>query len=598
MAAEVGDRSPVRTIRSHRLLTRPLLIAGVLAAAVFSLYVLHIGTALPTLDEDELIISMTAQSLAANGTDLFGNAWPLYMQMGAGSWFCPLIVYAIALVLKILPLSELAVRIPSVTIGVTNVVLMFFIARVLFRRDDVAVLAGTLLALTPSHFLFSRLALEYLYPVPFILGWLLCLSIYLKSGQEGWLIASTVALGFGVFSYIASLIMMPCYLALTGMLLLVRPKPLRAVGLAMAGFLVPVTVLFVPWFLKHPAALGAAVAHYQIYGSSHLDALQGLREMLGRPSIVARATTYWSYLNPSFLFVDLTATFVQSTRTAGVFLAPLSILVLLGFYRAVRGNDPRHLLLAFGFVTAPLAAAIAGEPYAIGRALELIPFGVLVAVVGVAYLWSGPQIALRRPMCLAVGGVAIAVAIGYACWALGTHGRLSASTPLLLLAGVGLVITGLASDLVASRLAVAVLISLGVLQFQHYVSDYFTEYQARASEAFRYNRRGALEYLIARSDTDPASDIYLYGLDRDVNVTTLYWKFYLLKHRRQESPPKTVIIGEGQPLNVSAIPVNGMILARANDQTVHALAASGWITPIASIPEPGEHPFYIVYRRN
>ena len=33
--------------------------------------------------------------------------------------------------------------------------------------------AALLLALTPAHFIHSRFALDYLYPVPFTLAWLL-----------------------------------------------------------------------------------------------------------------------------------------------------------------------------------------------------------------------------------------------------------------------------------------------------------------------------------------------------------------------------------------------------------------------------------------
>jgi hypothetical protein len=48
-----------------------------------------------------------------------------------------------------------------------------------------------------------------------------------------------------------------------------------------------------------------------------------------------------------------------------------------------------------GFVTAPLAALIVAEENAIFRALALLPFGVLLAAMGVQALWTG---SVGRPL--------------------------------------------------------------------------------------------------------------------------------------------------------------------------------------------------------
>jgi len=54
-----------------------------------------------------------------------------------------------------------------------------------------------MLALTPAHFILSRYALDYLYPLPFLLGWLLCVISYLENGRCGPCFAGTVLLGIG-----------------------------------------------------------------------------------------------------------------------------------------------------------------------------------------------------------------------------------------------------------------------------------------------------------------------------------------------------------------------------------------------------------------
>lgn len=576
---------------------RSVATALTLAVCTISLYAWRVSTLPPSLAEDEVIISMSAHSIASTGQDLFGRSWPLYFQMTEGSWFHPVIVYSIALVLKVLPLSETAIRLPTVCVGTINVVLMYFVGKALFRREAAAVLAAVLLATTPTHFLHSRFALEYLYPLPFILTWLWCLFTYLDRGDRRWAFASGVALGVGFYSYIGSVIVMPMYLVLTVVALLLRGTPPSTIGLAAAGFLLPLCALFVPWLVQHQGAFGNTVGHYLIYDTRELDPLQGLREMLSYSSLTARVTTYWGYLNPSFLFLDLTAPLMYSTRRAGVFLVALLPFAAVGLYQAFRSGDPGRLLLVAGFLTAPVAAVIVGEPNAIGRALELLPFGVLLAVVGIVHLWTGPAVRLRRLVCFACSGVGIAVGLGYAFWTLSSDGRISTSTPLLLLVSVAFAAAGAASDRAAARGAAIAGLAVALLQFQLYLSDYYGHYWARAGEAFLFNRRGALEAAIERAVAGNAPRIYLNKLDRDVNTIFLYWRFYLAKHQRQDLWARTTVLGESDVLDIASVPANSVILGRTNDPGMTALAAAGDVTVDVRVPEPGEPPFFAVFRR-
>ena len=176
---------------------------------------------------------------------------PLYFKIQMrgeerSGWFMPVIFYSIAAVLKVLPLSETSARLPSVLIGVTDIILIFFIARRMFTRRWLPLVAAGMLALTPAHFILSRYALDYLYPLPFALGWLLCLLTFLESGRPRTLFAATLLLGIGFYSYIAAVLMAPIYLLFTGALLFNGRKPARDYLFAAAGFALPLLML-VPW---------------------------------------------------------------------------------------------------------------------------------------------------------------------------------------------------------------------------------------------------------------------------------------------------------------------------------------------------------------
>ena len=304
---------------------RYVAFALLLAAAVV-LYARHLGDAPVYMTPDEVIISVDAHSIATTGRDVHGVSMPLFFKVQMRGekrmgWFMPVIFYAIAAVLKVMPLSEVSARLPTVLVGLADIVLIFFVARTMFRSQSLALIAAAMLALTPAHFILSRYALDYLYPVPFLLAWLLCLLAYLERGRTRTLFAATFILGVGFYSYIAAVLMTPVYLIFTSGILFYARKPLREYAIAAAGFAVPL-LPFVLWYAAHPTAFADTVGRYAVYDTSSMDALQGLRSFLSYNSLESRAAVYWSFLNPSFLFFTGDLQMPFSTRAVGVFLYP------------------------------------------------------------------------------------------------------------------------------------------------------------------------------------------------------------------------------------------------------------------------------------
>ena len=64
------------------------------------------------------------------------------------------------MVLRVLPLSVFSVRLPTAIIGIADVVLMFLLAKRLFRREWLGLVAAGLLALTPAHFILPMFVTE------------------------------------------------------------------------------------------------------------------------------------------------------------------------------------------------------------------------------------------------------------------------------------------------------------------------------------------------------------------------------------------------------------------------------------------------------
>src|SRR5207247_1246128 len=122
-----------------------------------------------------------------------------------------------------------------------------------------------------------------------------------ERGRSTTLFASTLFLGLGLFSYSASVVMMPLYLLLTGVLLFLGNRPPRFYAAALAGFCLPLLLLLVPWLARHPTAMTDTMQRYDLYDAQKLNALQGIRAFLSYPNLDRITSIYWTYFSPSFL---------------------------------------------------------------------------------------------------------------------------------------------------------------------------------------------------------------------------------------------------------------------------------------------------------
>src|SRR5262249_23664041 len=398
-AAQGRPAAAVASVPDFVMTKRYVRLALVLAGAIV-LYTVDLGRAPIYLHEAEVLFALHAQSIATTLHDTNGRLLPLYFQMpqsGASVWFHPMIVYAMVPFLAVLPLSEFAIRLPSVFVGLVDITLVYFIAARLFRSERWALLAAALLVLTPSHFIHSRVAMDYLYPVPFVLGWLLGLQLFLARRDRRLLFVATSCLGVGFYSYIASVGMMPLYLLMTlAVVWLEGDTSFRSSAVAIAGFTWPLVLLI--WIVFHPAFVAQTAARYQVgqsappghaAGAPLSVVLEDLRNVARFSPVTGRISLYWYFFDPSYLFVTGGyANAVNSVGPVGVFPAPFAVLLPVGLVAllAVPGAIVDRLVVA-GFATAPLVAClVVPEPYAIDRELALLPFWVLAAVAGARFL--------------------------------------------------------------------------------------------------------------------------------------------------------------------------------------------------------------------
>ena len=583
------------------LSSRTIAHAGILLAIVAAsagLYLHRLDFAPPSIQIDEAIIAINAHEIATTGRDLRGELLPLYAQTAEHSWYQPMVIYFTAAMLKVAPISEWSIRIPAVFMGVLGIGLMFVVTRLATQSLVISIAAAAMLALTPALFVHSRYAMDYHYPVPFILAWLYCLLRFDLTRRVPWLIAASMLLGVGFYCYISSIVMMPVYFVMTLMWLYMRREPARSFAAATAG-MVPLLVPFLIWIAMHPQAYSATVDKYGLYNPNDLNMVQGLRSAFSFLSVGQRLSQYWNYYDPSLLFFGSGIKVQFSTNLVGVFLLPMAFFMLVGLYAALRRRaEPFFLIVLLGFVTAPIAASIPTEENAIFRALGLLPFGVLLAAAGLQHLWQLAAPPSVRFGLQAAGALAVVAGVGYAV----VQGQLSASAlPLAIIGAFIFLIGRFAPPVIAMRLLATSLLLLLPIQFSLFWNDYFSSYRERVSFWLGGNIRGVLEEVIDQDRVDAPLTVYFAPLtsasgqsDWRNGYIDSYWRFYLLKHHRVDLLARTRTVDSGA---LPSIERGSVVVTNLENAQAAALVKSGALREVTRINELGSRPFFVVLRK-
>lgn len=484
-----------------------------LAAAAF-LYSSNLDRSPVYLNSDEAMFSVQAHAIATSGRDDRGRPLPVYFQMNENVWYQPAVVYAIAPLLMLFEPTPTVVRLPTVLAAMLVLVLVYKLAKAVGIREDAALAAPVLLALTPAFFMHARLACDYLYPLPFVLVWILSFIDYLRSHRVRSLVFANMALGFGFYTYVASMVMMPLYLGVTLVVLSLheRRRALAPMVIAVGTFLLCLLPLGV-WLWRYPEFLRTFLVRYggRVGGDPWLVLTDG---------IATRARVFASFFEPSYLFQVAESSVMSSTYTTGIFLAGAQVLIAVGLYHMLRNRRgwPVGLVLV-GFLTAPFAASLVDERYATDRALALLPFGAIIAAFGVEWLWT-------------------------------KRGR---------------------SLTLVFRIALLATAVWMVTQFGDFHHDYFHDYRRRAAFWFNNNHPGAFAPILTEHGPDDRRPIYLSAR---LPFIRYHWHLRLLQQRRTDLLDRTVFF-DAEQLDLDALPVGTTLLTNADAADERWLLGTG-----------------------
>jgi 4-amino-4-deoxy-L-arabinose transferase-like glycosyltransferase len=211
--------------------TKLLLILIILLA--FFLRVYKLGDIPVSLYMDEASVGYDAFLISTSGKDQWGQSWPLVFK-SFGEYKYPWQIYTALLSGFIWGWSEFSIRFPSAIFGTVNVLLLYFITKLISGKKSVGLFAALLLAVSPWHIQFTRMAWESAYVLLFLY---IGIYLFVRGIKETgfWLPLGTFFMGLSMFAYNSAKIVTPLLFMWT---ILVYQKDFRQkqMWLIVAGF--------------------------------------------------------------------------------------------------------------------------------------------------------------------------------------------------------------------------------------------------------------------------------------------------------------------------------------------------------------------------
>lgn len=363
----------------------------------------------PALSWDEASAGYNGWTIANYGRDEWGQMLPLVFTSFKVD-MNPVWIYAISISEKIFGLSEFSTRLPSALFGVFNVVLLFYLGRLIFKSDSIGLLAALSLAVSPFNLQFSRGAWEANTALMFfLLGLFLFLSSFLneklsKSAKSLYLVLAYACFGIDIFTYQAAKIVAPLTLILLNILFfkqLLRNKKALTLGIF-------IFAIFIAVVLVNPRLSGTARAAQSKFSDDQVRSTAWYKKTkdynLGYTQLVLNQ--YLWHFEPKFLFELGDKDSKRSVQMVGEFYWVDLPFILLGLLFLLLKRSKISLLLLGWLILAPIPSALVQESPQAHRSLFLM--GSMHLLIG---LGAGSLILLMRKKKLQVVGIILYLAI-------------------------------------------------------------------------------------------------------------------------------------------------------------------------------------------
>ncbi len=373
---------------------KKILALVLIVGAAFFLRVHEFTTVPASLDWDEAAVGYNAYSILKTGKDEFGTVYPMAFR-SFGDWKSPLYIYLTVPSIAAFGLNEMAVRLPSAIIGTLTVLGTYFLTRKLLGKEKIAVFASAMLAISPWHLQFSRVAFEPIL-VPFCVIW--GFYFFLKSlGSPKWIYVSSTFFALSFYAYVGARFFVPLFAIL---IFFFFRRQVMAMKKHVIGAAILFLIVLVP-LLPSITSTGGRVGGTSIFNSAeptrmvneyrHQDFLSNNRFSVifhNKPLLWVEGffLGYMRHLSPTYLFAgdnQLNWRVGSSLGILYLFEFPLILLIIL---KIIRTRSRVGLFLLGWALIAPIPAAFTTETPHPLRSIGAIPALSILSAWGLSEL--------------------------------------------------------------------------------------------------------------------------------------------------------------------------------------------------------------------
>lgn len=357
-------------------------LLGLIVIVSILLRFIKLGSFPAAITWDEAAVGYNAYTIWNWGKDEWGKSFPLAFK-SFGDDKNPVHIYATVPFVGIFGLNEYATRAPAALFGVLNVVVIFLLARLLFKSNLVGLLAAFFLTISPFNIQFSRFSHELNFAIFFWMAGLLCFYKGLKD-KKWYLLVAFLFFGIDLLTYHSAKIVTPFLILL---LIVLNLKKL----LKMKNYLLWAVVIytfFICLLSLNPELLGGARLSQNMINEEEIMKTSLYQKTNNKFLAVGEITTkrYIEYFKPQFLFISGDSIQRHSIQTTGTFYWLDLPLLIVGFIalllRLFKKKDWQLLLIFFWLIIAPLPGAASSTfPHA-ARAMFLTGSLTMISAYG------------------------------------------------------------------------------------------------------------------------------------------------------------------------------------------------------------------------
>jgi len=390
-------------------LTIILLIIILMLGTILRLW--QLGSVPPSPDWDEAALAYDAHSLFMTGRDEYGKLFPAVLR--SFDDYKPAVYAYLAIpTVELFGMNTFAVRLPSAIFGIIAIIVLFFLVKELFGKneytrkyvDTLALLSAFLLAISPWHIQFSRTAFETNIGLTFNL---LAALFFLKGLRSPWLLLlSAFFAGINLSTYQSERVFTPLLMLALVIIYwkeLLKTSKKYLIGAVLVGIIAVLPMLI--YFSTDEKSL-VRIRATSIFSNQtqlleksivKLESDRERNDYMGllldnRRTIYVKtiAGSYLSHFDPNWLFLTGDINRHHAPRMGLLLLVTLPFL-LIGIYQLIFGKyDKKSKYFIFSWMLiAPIPAAVTFEvPHAV-RTLNLLPMLLIITSIGIvsSYLY-------------------------------------------------------------------------------------------------------------------------------------------------------------------------------------------------------------------